>query len=495
MQSLILKRPFSKVAIIAGCPSSDYKGSQIIKSIRKNNPNTSFFGLGGPEMSSHPNFQNHANLAHLPDKPFYPIFHYDVDPRFYLNFAMIRENITILPAFYQLYKNGFWKNFDRQKQSDVDVVITLDNQLFAFRLLEHLDTLYETHNSFKPLRIHFDKTIRNYNWDYLRSIDFLFYSLPLASKDPQRYEFPSQFIGKQVVYDALRFLYSTSNSFSKLLQSDCINADVQSTFELARQFKLHMRSLYRQRKNLPESAFLLYFSLGSNVTEVATHAQIALSASMEFQEKCREGQQVALAVNFPFEDETFIKIIEAFRQTGMSVKFIFGNRDNDRYEAMAAADLGAVTNGDSVFEAATFQLPTVIMDHVSGYNGYMSLMFNVFNSEINWLVNGQILPELSLRNFSGKLVEFWLLWLEKPHLKIEIANRFYKSIFSLLPSEKSVSYESSKEHKSGDGYQVCLNPELVIQDCLDSKIKSFKHLKETCKGPGDFSLKRKEMLN
>jgi hypothetical protein len=62
-------------------------------------------------------------------------------------------------------------------------------------------------------------------------------------------------------------------------------------------------------------------------------------------------------------------------------------------------------NGESVVECAMFQLPTMIMDKRSGWYSYFTLLYNVYNSDLNMGVDGEVYPELIAQNFPEKVAE------------------------------------------------------------------------------------------
>jgi len=56
--------------------------------------------------------------------------------------------------------------------------------------------------------------------------------------------------------------------------------------------------------------------------------------------------------------------------------------------------MGIVHNGDAVAEAATFQLPTIILDSASFGTTYYNYLWNFFRNDLNIAKKGEIYPEL-----------------------------------------------------------------------------------------------------
>ena len=69
--------------------------------------------------------------------------------------------------------------------------------------------------------------------------------------------------------------------------------------------------------------------------------------------------------------------------------------------------MGAVTNGDAVAECAALHLPIVILNHLSFFQAYFTLLYNSFNNNLNIALGGEAYPELLGQAFPEKVVEYW----------------------------------------------------------------------------------------
>lgn len=66
-----IKRDIGSVCILAGYPSQDYKGAQIMRDLKEKYGNrVTFFGVGGQEMEAE-GLENLGSINKFIDKPFY----------------------------------------------------------------------------------------------------------------------------------------------------------------------------------------------------------------------------------------------------------------------------------------------------------------------------------------------------------------------------------------------------------------------------------------
>lgn len=493
MSMRMLRRYFSKVAVIAGTPKSDKIGAQVIDIVKQVKPDVELIGIGGTEMAS-TGLKWSVNCESLPERPFFPITHFLVDPRFYLSPYMMVENLRSLRLFYRLYKDRFQKHFGKESKQEIDMAVTVDNQLFAFRFFELMDHFYRDGTSLKPLRVHFGDTIRNYNYSHLRSVDCLLYTLPLKSKDKQLFAFPSQFVGKQPVFDALKYVLKSSVQYGGAQGEDSIKVPKDHFYELIRQFRLSIREVYRRHLKWSNNALVIYFDPGTNSKSISENLALLSAVLPNAALKTGGSENVKILINVQNHSKQDEQTIEKMTEKGFQVHLIEGRESTERYEAMAAADLAAIDNGDALFEAATLQLATVVLDTVGRYRGYIGLMHNLYESELNLAMEGLLFPELTLQNFPNKLWEYWENWIDKPHLKADIANRFKSVLPSLLPNDSQLNFNSGPRDELLRGQLRLYSPEYVAKGYLKKVYSEFLLLKQSKLSLGEKELKRKELV-
>lgn len=493
MSLRVLRRYFSKVAVIAGTPKSDRVGAQVIDVVKLVKPDVELVGVGGPEMASR-GLRGGVSCESLPERPFFPITHFIVDPRFYLSPYLAVENVRSLALFYRLYKDRFHRHFGKESKQEVDMAVTVDNQLLAFRFFELMDHFYRDGTSLKPLRVHFGDTLRNYNYSHLRSVDYLLYTLPLKSKDKQLFKFPSQFVGKQAVFDALKYVLKSSVQYGGAQGEDWIKVPRDHFYELIRQFRLSIREVYRRHLKWSNEALVVYFDPGTSDKAISANLKLLEEVLPMAASKVGGAQNVKVILNLQNQSRAHKQLISKVEESGFQTHVIYGRESPERYEAMAAADLAAIDNGDALFEAATLQLATVVLDTVGRTRGYVGMLHNLYESELNLAMEGLLFPELALQNFASKLWEHWENWIDKPHLKADLANRFQAVLPTLLPNDSQLNFNNSPREVLLRGQLRLYSPEYVAKGYLTKVYSEFLQLKQSKLSAGEKELRRKELV-
>ncbi len=479
-----MRRQFhSKIGVIAGNRSHDYKGADLIRTVKSINADAQFFGLGGAKMAqADREFKNYGSLDKLIDKPFFPQFNIDLDRSSPLYIPLIYSNVKILRSMYELHSNGFFKNFEYDNSKEVDMVITLGNELFARRVLNRVSSICTKNNQIKPLTIHVDALKRNFIYDDISILDFCVHTIQKDSADRKQFAFPSQFIGKQVVFDALSFIYKQNPKYSEFVSGSLLKINPEMNVLAVEEIAFQMRNDFREKHFFSDSSYLFFISPGNEESEIRANVKVAAEGIKIFLKKFSEdnrftkknfGVVLSLPEEFRNLKDQFPDLIAA----DIATHFVFGNEDGERYRAMAACDLAAVANGDSVFESSVFQLPTVILDNSSFLSAYFKLMYNVYGSEFNWNAAGETLPETLGRNFGAKVSEFWENWFISPKSRFKLARKTNRQLFHLLPQIQHLRKGGIEEWEERGDAQSFINPNLVFERFLEEVYVGFQDVK------------------
>lgn len=491
---MILKRRFSKVAIVAPSPSTDYKGAKIMKALSgKNSPVKSFFGIGGSQMSAL-NLKSHAQPSVGFEKPFYPIYHADVDPRFYLNLVMFAQNFKCLSVFSQFAQSQFWKEFKGDNANNVNMFVTIDCQLLAFRLHEYLEYQRKTVDGFKPLRIHIDKTVRSYTIDHLRSIDYLLYSLPVPSNDRHLFKFPSQYIGKQGVFDVLTYVYSKYPEYKELVSGTSILGDTEGLFDLVRLNKIRVNEVFRKAYSIKANDVVLFIAPGNQEGEVMRNSKAVVDGAIDFAKNLKPGQSLFVILSFATENEHTNFIHERIVEANIHSLKLVNSSNEEKYDAMSAANFGAIQNGDMQFEAMALHLPVLALDSSILLKGYFNLMYNTYSSELNWAYGGMLVPETTLWNFGTKLSEFWQLWNNNKDVAFDVIMKNARLTLRMLPTPADMAELGVEKQKEDNRFKVFMKPDFVVEQFLKQKHMQYEELKSKSNGPEVFEKKRKALI-
>ena len=498
MNAVIRRGVGSKISVVAGTQSSDYKGAQVIEALSELSPESTFFGIGGPQMRSFPNFTNYGTHNAIKDKPFFPYFNHDFDQRFYLFMPLLGSNIRNALFLREIAKNGYWKNF-QENGKDVDMVVTVGNELLSFRMLHKLARIYNRTNELKPITVHIDATHRDCHFDHTNYLDFFVHTLPLKMASPQNFTFPGQFIGKQVVFDALSFLYKQTPRFSQNVNPETIVLSSKINVLATEEIAFHLRQEFRERNFIPESSYLFFISPGSEDKEIADNLKVAAKAVEVFVEKFTKDNRFSkknfgVVISLPEGKESLKSHTQFFSKSDIMTRVIIGNKDDERYRAMAACDVGAVANGDSVLECTAFQLPTVILDNSNFFHSYVNLMYNVHSSELNWTAHGEVLPETTGRNFGEKVAEFWGNWFVAPKSRYKLAQRCNRFLLGFLPKEFT-PYEMDVDATPEDqSFELYYNPDIVFRSFMKRIHDNFRDIKDSGRFAHEKVLRRRALV-
>lgn len=494
MSLRLLRRQFSKIAVVAGSSASDARGAQVVQSLRRVNPNATFFGVAGPKMEAE-GVEANVRAADLPQKWVFPLKNYRVDPRFILSLYMIPEQIRMFPALLRLWLFGFWRPFaNATPKDDVDMVVTLDNDLLGHRINELRNLLFTAKSDIQPLRVHFGLTVRNMTYKDLKTLDYLFYSLPVKSVDKEKFNFPSQFVGVQAVYDTLRFVMEASPDFQARVHPTHLTVDTETLFEMVRRFQVTRKQFYRERLGLAENSWVFFFRPGNNDRDISHHAKVIRDALLQISGRIPSNHQMVALINLPGGPSEQNKLPEYFKGMEALVRFVYDDEPVAKLEALAASNYAAVDGSETTFQAATLQIPTVILDNTTSAQGYVTLLHNVHSAAINFGIEGELFPELILRDFGSKLVEFLEEYIHRPERKAEVARRFYRRLPDFLPQDDDLRFPFQAPDKLSKTDLRLYNPAFVTDQTLQRIYAEFRALKERNLPLPEKESKRRELI-
>lgn len=465
--------------IMAGYKSADKRGVLLINKLEKIDPEMKFFGIGGREMIKNKNFENFADLKNRLDKPFQQEKNFRTDPRFYPLVCSLQLNINNFKILKDLNKKNFLERFKSSKKGqDTDLLITVGNQLLSTRILEKISKVYNLEKKTIPFRIHYDRTKRLFNYDFHNHLDFFINTMPSVAFDLQEYDFPGVFIGKQVVFNAWKFLLGNSEKYRECVKGRMIYLQKEVNHLVMEELIFEQRQVFRNEMGIEESATVIFISPGNEKNEINKNMPVCLNAVAGFVNKFTKSGRLNknnFHVVISLEKElTNDKYNEDFKKLGISCSFINGNENGMRYKAMAASDLGVSQDGDSILECAAFQLPTVILNNRNFFQNYVTLLYNTFDSEINLLKDGDVYPEMAGRFFPEKIIEFWQEWFIKPKTRFRLAIETNKRLFEFLPEPQN------KQDLTIDSaiFTPFVEPEMVLEEFLKTKLKEVRDLKK-----------------
>ncbi len=227
---------------------------------------------------------------------------------------------------------------------------------------------------------------------------------------------------------------------------------------------------------------MFFISPGDQLHEIKKNLSLTRKAFKMFFRRFLAGGRLSkknfdVIISLPEKNIKLAKKLRKFEKLGVKVHVIYGNENNERYEAMAASDLAASHIGDSVMECAAFQLPTIILDNKGFYEAYMSLLYNVYNHEINLVEDGEIYPETVGMNFPAKLAEIWGKWFVNPKDRYRLAIETNKRLLKFLPEISSKNKYSELEIDS-NLFQGYSEPDYELKNFLKESLDKVNELKK-----------------
>ncbi len=105
---------------------------------------------------------------------------------------------------------------------DTSLMVTVGNQLLSARILERVNRYCNRYNLLKPLAIHVDVTRRLFKYRNHEYLDYHIFTMPAVCMNTDYYDFPGKFIGKQVLFDAWKFLYNQDSKYKDMVQGNVI---------------------------------------------------------------------------------------------------------------------------------------------------------------------------------------------------------------------------------------------------------------------------------
>jgi len=436
LQTSILQRHFTKVAIIAGNPSMDTQGSIIMKEIQsQTKDDVSFFGMGGDRMKKQGLGQNYGTVSKMHDKQFYP--YQNTLKNLYdkvWNPVMSRTNIENYKVFQELEKNHFFRDLLTQRP---DYIIGMGNFFLMRKIFKRLEADYAANPALtKPGVFFFNNLNVQYPIEDEHFMDHCVHTSPYNPGNWQYYQFPSIYRGQQGLFNAYKYLYGTSENHRGLVNNNRIYLFEENPQAEIEELVFQERINWRKNNGVEDSTSVFFVSPGSEESEMKVAIPMAYKAVNQFIESF--GKEVgATADNFTvvvsLPEDASSAMRSLAKSTSVNCRSIVVDTPAARYGAMAASDFGACMEGEAIAECVGMQLPTIILDNLSWGDRYWSYLYNQYNNDIGIHMRGEIYPEVISMQFAEKLCEIWGEMYSNPKSRYVYMKRYERTLFDLLP--------------------------------------------------------------
>lgn len=223
-----------------------------------------------------------------------------------------------------------------------------------------------------PKRHFLDRFVRDMRTWNEKHIDHMHFTVPLQAPTQDGYEFPSEYIGQYGVYDAIRHIYSKNNNLAHL-----VNEDGNSLFTSKRFFASEIekgidsiRQEWREANNMSDDQTVIFVAPGNERNEAEFSMDTARKGVKEFLLKYSAPTSMSskamplsnfttvISLHAGSEGEKAVKEYLAENPWHGQVVFV-SNENNEHLDAMCAADMGIIHDGQMISSAAACHLPTM----------------------------------------------------------------------------------------------------------------------------------------
>ena len=376
----------SYFVIVAGEPSGDILGSELINALKKDNPEHRFEGIAGPEMIK-------AGCV--------PWFHVSE-----LSVMGIFGVLRHLPRILGIRNKLFKKILDNPP----DAFIGIDYPDFNLGLekklkKKNIKTIHMVAPSFWAWREGRVKTIKE-------SVDLLLCLFPFEEELLKKHSINTKFIG-----------HPLAKSIEK-------NIDMLSV-----------------RRDLGiQTETLIAIMPGSRKAEINQHMEILFEAAELIEQESNKNNNGDIQFIVPTvfsESEEILK----HSKPKLSKKFHFTKNST---KAISASDLVITKSGTSTLQAALHKKPMIVVYRMSNATYYFLKIFNLVKTKYaalpNILFDDEIVPELIQDNFTpNNIYQESLKWLSNSQRKDKLISKFDLMHENLVSNSTSHGAEAIME--------------------------------------------------
>jgi hypothetical protein len=318
----------------------------------------------------------------------------------------------------------------------------------------------------------FIKDMRNYSENY---IDYMHYTVPLVTGVSGGYKFPGEYVGQYGVYEAVRHIYQKSKNLSHLVNADGSELHVSQRYFTSDLEKaiLNIRKEWREANQVPEGAHVIFYAPGNEKNEAEFTAETTRRGVKEFLLKYSAPTSLSpkalpmsnfvtvISLHSGSEGESYMR--EFLKQKEWTGKVIFVNNEkNAHLDAMCAADVGIMHDGQMVSSAAACHLPTMNLFDMKWHHHWYHDLFNRWWNDMNLIAERNVYPEIiGGEAWYGKVADTLGEWYIKPDQRYNMMRNFegfiaegmsYKSIDRTKVRTRDIILED------GNAYNVYMDP-------------------------------------
>lgn len=337
-----------KIYLIVGEPSGDILASRLIKAIRKQRPETEFFGIGGETMKA----EGFNSLFNIKD----------------LSVMGVMEVVPKLPIILRRRKEVL---ADIEKVQP-DMIVTVDSWGFINSILKKLKR-----KNCKIPKVHY---VAPQVWAWKKSrakkaaklLEHLMTLMPYEPSYFEKYGLDCTFVGHPVIETTANFSHSSA---------------------------WQNRHSFLEQANIPENSRVLCVLPGSRHSEVSKLAPVFVESVKRLNEKIPN-----LFLLIPSVETMKDEINEFFKNIKIPYKIIVGQKA--RYEAFCISEFAIAASGTVSLELAACGTSHIIAYKFNRLTNAIVefLAVTKYANLINVLADHFVIPEFVLRNCRADLI-------------------------------------------------------------------------------------------
>ena len=376
-------------------------------------------------------------------------------------------------------------------QSRPDLILNIDNEYMTFMLMDEMQRYYRNSSVNMPKRHYLNRFVRDFrNWTE-RYVDFMHYTVPLRTFVGGDYRFPSEYMGQYGVYEAVRHIYSTSESLKGLISADGSQLHVNKrnfATDLEKAIQ-DVRDSWRQSQQIDDEAHVIFVAAGNELNETEFAAEnvrkgikeflLKYSAPTSLSAKARpvDNFVTVISTHSGSDGEKYIK--DHVKNNEWMGKVIFvSDQDNEHYNAMCAADVGIVYDGQMVSSAAACHLPTMNMLNMRMHHQWYNELFNRWWNDMNIIADNNVYPELiGGEAWFGKIADTLAEWYVKPDTRYQMITKFdgfLQEGMSYKPIDRAQVKTRDLILSDGQAYDVYMDPFKVATTKIFADMQSYQ---------------------
>ena len=236
---------------------------------------------------------------------------------------------------------------------------------------------------------------------------------------------------------------------------------------------LQIRNEWRNTNSIPENAHVIFYAPGNEKNEAEFTAENTRKGIREFLLKYSSPTSLSpkalpldnfvtvISLQTGSKGEKYMK--EFLKEKEWTGKVVFvSNEDNAHFDAMCAADVGIIHDGQMISSAAACHLPTMNLFNMRIHHQWYNDLFNRWWNDMNIIADRNVYPELiGGEAWFGKIADNLAEWYVKPDVRYNLIRNwdgFIQEAMSYKAIDRTKVHTRDLILDDGNAYKVYQDP-------------------------------------